>query len=112
MRMMRQPILEVAGGGVDLTHAMTDHAVRVVIQVGTRRRDAVDEPALDERNEATLVKPGRRHRSAERQKDGAIPFDASTHELVGGPLLPADVGRESLRENLMRRLVAGNRPGA
>ena len=43
-----------------------------------------------------------------RQEDRAILLDASSHELVGRPLLAADVGREAAHEDLVRRLFAGD----
>ena len=61
----REAVLQVAGVGVDLADAVADDAVGVVVEVRAGRRDAVDEAALDERDEARLVEPGRRHRAAE-----------------------------------------------
>ncbi len=107
----RQPVLEIAGRGIDLTDAVPDDAVSIVIKVGPGRGDAVDEAALDERNEARLVEPGGRHRAAEREKHRAILLDAASHELVGGSLLAPDVRRKRVHRNLVRRLLAGDRAG-
>ncbi len=86
-------------------------AVRVVIEVRARRRDAVDEPALDERDDARLVKARGRHRPAEREKDARVVARASLHELERRSLLAADVRRERARDDVRRLFAAGDAHG-
>ena len=101
MRMMRaRRYCRSPARRVDFADAVPDDAVRVVVEVGAGRRDAVDEAALEQRDEAGLVQARRRHRSAEGEEDRAVLLDAAPHELVGGALLPPDVGREALGEDL------------
>jgi hypothetical protein len=85
---------------------VADDAVRVVIQIRARRRDAVDEAALDERDEARLVEAGRRHRSAEREKDGAVSFDAPPHQFVRSAFLTSDIRRKPFHQNIVGSLSA------
>ena len=74
MRMMRaRRYCEVAGVGIDLADAVADDAVGVVVEVRAGRRDAVDEAALDERDEARLVEARRGHRAGEREEDARSP---------------------------------------
>ena len=69
----REAVLKVARVRVDLADGVADDAVGVVVEVRAGRRDAVDEPALDERDEARLVEPCRRHRAAEGEEGASCP---------------------------------------
>src|SRR5688572_11279679 len=65
-----------------------------VVEVGSRRSDTIDQPALDQRDQTRLVKPGRCHCAAERQESGIVTFNGTTHELVRRTLLPAHERRK------------------
>jgi hypothetical protein len=56
------------------------------------------------------MEPGRRHCSAECQEHGTVLLGAASHKLVRSALLPANVGRKSVLEDLLRRLSAGDGP--
>ena len=107
----RQAVLKVPRRRVNLTDAVADDAVRIMVEVRAGRGDAVDQAALQQWDEAGLVEAGRRHRTAEGEKDRAILLDASTHQVVGGPLLAANVGGEGMGEDLVCRLVATDGAG-
>ena len=104
-------ILDVAGVRVDLAHAVADDAVGVVVEVRARGRDAVDDAALDERDDAALVQARRGHRAREREEDGAVVAHAALHQAERRALLAADVGREHAVDDLRRGLLAGDADG-
>jgi hypothetical protein len=104
----REAQREVARVGVDLADAVADDAVGVVVEVGAGGGDAVDEPALDERDEARLVEPRRGHGAGEGQEGGVVLVHGAGHELVAGALLAAHEGRKAPAEQLVRGLAAGD----
>ena len=112
MRMMRaRRYWRSPAFGIDLADAVTDDAVRVVIEVRAGRREAVDEAALDERDEARLVEAGGRHRAAEREEDARVVLRAAPHELERRALLTPDVGGEHRSMMSVGRLLAGDPHG-
>ncbi len=106
----REPEREVAGVGVHLADGVADDAVGVVVEVRARGRETRDDAALDQRDQAALVQSGRRHRAREREEHRALLVDRALHQLEGGALLPADVSREGVLEQLARALLSGDRP--
>ncbi len=72
---------------------------------------ALTMPALDERDEAALVQPGRGHRAGEGEEDAAVLGHAPLHQLEGRALLAPHVGAEGVGEQLRRLLPAGDGPG-
>ena len=105
----REPKLEVAGVRVHLADGVADDAVGVVVEVRARRREAAQDAALDERDDAALVQPRRRHRARQREEDAAVLLDRAAHQLVRGALLPADVRAERVLEQVVGRFLAGDR---
>src|SRR5262249_5738327 len=95
--------------GLDLADAVADDAVRVVVEVRAGRRDAVDEAALDERDDARLVKAGGRHGAREREERAAILGRAAAHEIERLAFLPAHVRREHGVDDVDRALFARDR---
>ena len=84
---------DVALGRVSPVHGEAETEVRVVIQVGARGDDPVDEPGLDEWNEATHAESGRRECPGERETDGDIALEHLVGEQVTSLAQPARVVR-------------------
>src|SRR5205085_6601191 len=106
----RQAQLQIACVGVHLADGVADDAVGVMVEVRAGGRQRADDAALDQRNQATLVQAGGRHRAAQGQEDAAVLLHGAPHQLVGCPLLPADVGAERMLQKIVRRLAARDRP--
>src|SRR5262249_46209118 len=78
--------------GLEQVHAQG--VVRVVVEVRAGRDDPVDEPGLDQRDEAAHAEAGRRERSAERQPDRAVAGEHLAGEELAALAEPAGVVRE------------------
>ena len=104
-----EPVLPVVAVRIDLVDDVAEHAVRVVIEVRARRREARDGADSMSGMMQRLVQARGRHRAAHAQEDRVVLLDALAHEPVRLAHSAAGEGRKRLLKELRRRLATGQR---
>ena len=102
---------EVVEVGPALVERQVEGVVGVVVEVRARRDDPVDEPGLDQRDQAAHPQAGRSQGARERQADGAVGLEHLPGEDLADLAEPAGVvAEERLVDQVGRSHAAASPP--